>query len=153
MGGGEVAVHPVQGDPRPGIAAGLGRQVEHPVTGLDMDRPRVQALLPHPVQCAVKAGELFLGEIHLVRLQGVGHAQVGEGAGDAQMFQPVQPQDGRPVLRRDPQPVHPRVQGQVDLDRLSLDGQGPSMGLVGHRLGELPPAGAGAPPGAEYSPG
>ena len=112
-----------------------------------MDRSRVQAQLPHPVQCAVKAGELLLSKVHLVRLQGVGHAQVGEGAGDAQMFQPVQPLDGRPVLRRDTQPVHPRVQGQVDLDRLSLGGQGPAVGLVGHRLGEVPPPEQGHIPG------
>ena len=65
------ALHPVQGDARPGVGAGLGRQVPDAVTGLDVDLSRVQPLRAHPVQGVVKRLQLALGVGCVLRLQAV----------------------------------------------------------------------------------
>ena len=44
--------------------------------------------------------------------------------------------NGGGVLRRDAQPVHSGVQGQVDLQFHPLGGEGQAVGRVSHRLGQ-----------------
>lgn len=102
--GGEGAVHTVQGDAGPGPGAWLGRQIEDPVAGLDVDAARREVLGAHPVQRVIEQGELFQSRVHVLFFQAVGDAQMGEHPVDAQIFQTVHPGDGGAVPGGQPQP-------------------------------------------------
>ena len=57
-----------------------------------------------------------------------------------QVWKPECLQDLLPVFRQDAQPVHPRVQGQMDMDTPPSGCQGPPVVNIRHRLGQMPSA-------------
>ena len=139
-GRGAVAARAVQGDPSPGIAAGLGRQVQNAAAGLDVELAGVQAVFAQAVRRLIKPGQLGAGVFHRRPVQAVGDTQMGKEPLDAQVFHPAQAGQGCAVLRRNAQAAHPRVNGQVDADRRARGVQRSPVGLVRHRLDQPPAA-------------
>ena len=135
---GEVAVHPIQGNARPGPLAGLGGEVPDAVAGLGMQRARVQPRLTQPVRRGVEGLQLPLGIRLRLPLRTVGHAQMGEHPRHMQMGQAEHGLQLLRVLHGDAQTVHPRVHRQMHLQRHPLAGQGPAVVPVRHRLNEPP---------------
>ena len=88
----------VEGDPRPGVITVLGRQIQDAPAGLNMCGSRVVPVPSQPVHRSVKSVQLLLGVVPVFRSTAVRHAQVGEDAGNPQIFQPEKPGQGSGIL-------------------------------------------------------
>ncbi len=85
-----------------------------------------------------KAPDLFTRERLLLRARAVCLAKMREDAGDAQGRQPRNPAERGHILRRDAEPVHPRVGGEVDAHAPSLRRELTRVRLVDNGLRQPP---------------
>ena len=133
-----ASARPIESDARPGIAAGLRRQVQNASAGPDVYFPRIMPAASQPVHRPVEPLQLPLGVVPVGRVGAVGYAQMGEHPGNIQVLHPIKPVQRAEILCRDAQAAHPGIQSQMDGEPPACGVQGPAMGLVRHRLGQSP---------------
>ena len=103
-----------------------------------MNPARIVPVGPQPIHRTIESFQLFFGVVPVLLCQAVRYTQMGEHAGNPQVFQLIEPGQSPEILYRDTQAVHPGIQGQVDLDRDARVVQRPPVGFIHDGLGQMP---------------